>query len=68
MRLLEDKDPNELILKNEVAQIVAFDPVGRKQTPSIFPNSLMGVFSVIRQTFLSRVFKCSAIPKCHLDL
>ncbi|MAL86683.1 MAG: hypothetical protein CMI23_10065 [Opitutae bacterium] len=50
--LLEDKDPNELILKNEVAQIVAFDPVGRKQTPSIYPNSLMGVFSVIRQTFL----------------
>ena len=35
-----------------MAQIVAFDPVGRKQTPSIYPNSLMGVFSVIRQTFL----------------
>ncbi len=50
--LLEDKDPAELVVQNEVAQIIAFDPVGRKHSPSIYPNSLMGVISVIRQTFL----------------
>ena len=50
--LLHDNSEQEKILKNEVAQLIAFDPVGRKSSPSVYPNSLMGVLSVIRQTFL----------------
>ena len=50
--LLSDNQTNQRILKNEVAQVVAFDPVGKKSSPSIYPNSLMGVIAVIRQTFL----------------
>lgn len=48
--LLEDKDPSNAILRNEVSQILAFDPIGKKQSPSVYPNSLMGVLSVVRQT------------------
>ena len=44
-----------MILKDAVAQVIAFDPVGRKSSPSIYPNSLMGVLSVIRQTFLETI-------------
>ena len=50
--LLHDNSEQERILKNEVAQLIAFDPVGRESSPSVYPNSLMGVLSVIRQTFL----------------
>jgi len=32
--LLSEQEPNELILKNEVAQIIAFDPVGKNSSPS----------------------------------
>jgi len=50
--LLRDGNPNDLILKEEVAQIMAFDPVGKKQSPPVYPNSLMGALAVIRQAFL----------------
>ena len=53
--LLNENFEQQSILKNEVAQIIAFDPVGRKSSPSIYPNSLMGVLSVIRQTFLETI-------------
>ena len=49
---LLNENPNDSIVKKEVAQILAFDPVGKKETPSIYPSSLMGVFAVIRQAFL----------------
>jgi hypothetical protein len=49
---LSEQEPNELILKNEVAQIIAFDPVGKNSSPSVYPASLMGVLSVIRQSIL----------------
>ncbi len=52
MRTLNSK----AFLKDAVAQIIAFDPVGRKSSPSIYPNSLMGVLSVIRQTFLETIY------------
>ena len=50
--LLSNDNPNQSILKKEVAQILAFDPVGKKETPSVYPASLMGVLAVIRQTLL----------------
>ena len=50
--LLSDQEPNELILKNEVSQIIAFDPVGKNSSPPVYPVSLMGVLSVIRQSIL----------------
>jgi len=50
--LLLNENPNDCIVKKEVAQILAFDPVGKKETPAVYPSSLMGVFSVIRQSFL----------------
>ncbi len=53
--LLHDKFDQQRILKDAVAQVIAFDPVGRKSSPSIYPNSLMGVLSVIRQTLLETI-------------
>ncbi len=51
--MLISSNPDEnSIIKEHTPQIIAFDPVGRKSSPSVFPNSLMGVISVIRQTFL----------------
>jgi imidazolonepropionase-like amidohydrolase len=50
--LLREGNPNELVLKKEVAQILVFDPVGKKQSPPVYPNSLMGTLAVIRQAFL----------------
>ncbi|MGB0354752.1 MAG: amidohydrolase family protein [Opitutales bacterium] len=50
--LISSKSENNRILKEQTPQILAFDPVGRKSSPSVYPNSLMGVISVIRQTFL----------------
>ena len=50
--LLSNQEPNELILKNEVSQIIAFDPVGKNSSPQVYPVSLMGVLSVIRQSIL----------------
>ena len=50
--LLSPESKKEMVLKEETPQIIAFDPVGRKSSPSVYPNSLMGVLSVIRQTFL----------------
>ena len=50
--LLRDGNPNDLILKEEVAQIMAFDPVGKEQSPQVYPNSLMGALAVIRQAFI----------------
>jgi len=50
--LLLNENPNDCIVKKEVAQILAFDPVGKEETPAVYPSSLMGVFSVIRQSFL----------------
>ena len=53
--LLHDKFDQQMILKDAVAQVIAFDPVGRKSSPSIYPNSLMGVLSAIRQTLLETI-------------
>ena len=53
--LLGDKFEQKEILRDKVAQVIAFDPVGRQSSPSIYPNSLMGVLSVIRQTFLETI-------------
>ena len=50
--LLNEKELDRSILKNEVSQIIAFDPVGRNSSPSVYPSSLMGVLSVIRQSIL----------------
>ena len=51
--ILTSSNPDDnRILKEQTPQIIAFDPVGRKSSPSVYPNSLMGVISVIRQTFL----------------
>lgn len=50
--LISSKPDDKIILKERTPQIIAFDPVGRKSSPSVYPNSLMGVISVIRQTFL----------------
>lgn len=50
--LLGQGNPNQLTLKEEVAQIMAFDPVGKEQSPPVYPNSLMGALAVIRQAFL----------------
>lgn len=50
--LLSNENPNQTILKKEVAQILAFDPVGKDESPSVYPASLMGVLAVIRQTFM----------------
>jgi imidazolonepropionase-like amidohydrolase len=49
---LREGNPNELVLKEEVAQIMAFDPVGKEQSPPVYPNSLMGTLAVIRQAFI----------------
>ena len=46
---LSDLDPNRTILKPDVAQHIAFDNDGRKDMA--YPESLMGIISVIRQTF-----------------
>ena len=53
--LLGEGNPNELILKEEVAQILAFDPVGKQQSPPVYPNSLMGALAVTRQAFLDAI-------------
>ncbi|HAD21069.1 MAG: hypothetical protein CMI28_03865 [Opitutae bacterium] len=50
--LISSNPDDHRILKEQTPQIIAFDPVGRKSSPSVYPNSLMGVISVIRQTFL----------------
>jgi len=50
--LLGQGNPNQLTLKEEVAQVMAFDPVGKNQSPPVYPNSLMGALAVIRQAFL----------------
>ncbi|MDA1047280.1 MAG: amidohydrolase family protein [Verrucomicrobia bacterium] len=50
--LLRTGDPNDLVLKEEVAQVIAFDPVGKEQSPRVYPSSLMGTLAVIRQTFI----------------
>ena len=31
---------------------MAFDPVGKEQSPQVYPNSLMGALAVIRQAFI----------------
>lgn len=46
---LGDAGPNELVIKADVAQHVAFAVSSGDDT---FPNSLMGVVSLVRQTFL----------------
>ena len=45
--ILTSSNPDDnRILKEQTPQIIAFDPVGRKSSPSVYPNSLMGVISV----------------------
>ncbi|MDB6025932.1 MAG: amidohydrolase [Verrucomicrobiales bacterium] len=46
---LSDVDPNRAMLKPNVAQHVVFDNEGRKDMA--YPESLMGIISVVRQTF-----------------
>jgi imidazolonepropionase-like amidohydrolase len=47
--LLKEGDPNQMILVPDVAQCVSFD---HSDHGDGYPHSLMGVISVIRQTFL----------------
>jgi imidazolonepropionase-like amidohydrolase len=47
--LLADVNPNEAILKPDLFQCVAFDPAAAPE--NAYPRSLMGVISVVRQTF-----------------
>ena len=61
--LLHNKFDQQRILKDAVAQVIAFDPVGRKSSPSIYPNSLMGVLSV-----LSRLSLRQFMPEKRLHL
>src|SRR5262249_7891490 len=46
---LSDADPNRAIIKPEMFQHVAFDLEHRKD--DVYPESLMGVIAVVRQTF-----------------
>lgn len=48
--LLTEGNPNELILKPDVAQHIAFDPHAAGE--DAYPHSLMGVIAAIRQTLL----------------
>lgn len=72
--LLGQDNPNQLTLKEEVAQVMAFDPVGKNQSPPVYPNSLMGALAVIRQAFLDVIhaqettlyLKKKTSPKLHL--
>lgn len=50
---LGDAGPNELVIKADVAQHVAFAVSSGDDT---FPNSLMGVIALVRQTFLDAQF------------
>ena len=47
--LLMEGNPNELILKPDTAQHIAFDP--RAAGEDTYPHSLMGVIAAVRQTF-----------------
>ena len=61
--LLHDKFDQQRILKDAVAQVIAFDPVGRKSSPSVYPNSLMGVL----QSFVRLSLRQFMPEKClHL--
>jgi imidazolonepropionase-like amidohydrolase len=59
--LLENGFSDQTILKEQVAQTIAFDPVGRNHNPSVYPNSLMGVLSAIRQIYLDVEFTKSLL-------
>ena len=48
LALLKEGDPNQMILRADVAQCVAFD---HSDHDDGYPHSLMGVIAVIRQTF-----------------
>jgi len=45
---LADEDPNKVILRPDVFQHIAFEATGEERG---YPNSLMGVIAVIRQSF-----------------
>jgi imidazolonepropionase-like amidohydrolase len=73
--LLSDEETNEIIIRNEVAQIMAFDPVGKNSSPSVYPSSLMGTLSVIRQSILDTNYAIERIqyenknqPQTTVDL
>lgn len=51
LALLQAGDPNEAILKGEVAHCIAFD-VGKDGREGGYPHSLMGAIAVIRQTLM----------------
>jgi imidazolonepropionase-like amidohydrolase len=48
---LGDEDPNEVILKPDVFQHVAFEVRGSFTNASPYPGSLMGVIATVRQSF-----------------
>ncbi|MGA4644077.1 amidohydrolase family protein [Limisphaera sp. 4302-co] len=48
--LLGEEDPNRRVLRPDVFQYVAFEPVGARGRR--FPASLMGVVAVVRQTLM----------------
>ncbi len=47
---LSDTGPNRAIIKPDVFQNVVFEPGERR--PAVYPESLMGVIAVVRQSFL----------------
>ena len=46
---LSEEDPNEVIIKSDVFQHIAFEPRGGDERA--YPDSLMGVIAVVRQSF-----------------
>lgn len=48
---LAEADPNELVLKPEVFQHIAFETDDDDDAPRAYPVSLMGVIAVVRQSF-----------------
>ncbi len=46
---LREDNPNELVIKPDVFQDIAFDP--RQREAGTFPSSLMGVIATVRQSF-----------------
>jgi imidazolonepropionase-like amidohydrolase len=48
---LSESNPNDAIIRPDVFQHVAFDSQGRFEEAGSYPQSLMGIISVVRQSF-----------------
>jgi imidazolonepropionase-like amidohydrolase len=48
---LSDSNPNDAIIRPDVFEHIAFETVPRREEAGVYPQSLMGILSAVRQSF-----------------